>query len=737
MGLLALCGTMLWVLRDLSPNSAIANEKAILLEAADGKSLGHVGPLKTSNATRAEFPAHLVGAVLSIEDRRFYNHWGVDLIGIARATARNYATGKILEGGSTITQQLAKLRLVGNERTFARKLREAFAAVWLETRFDKDAILTSYLNSVYMGAGAQGMPAAAELYFNKRPSQLTLSEAALLAGMVKAPSRFNPLRNLGEARARAAYVLRAMVENKQIDKTAAEAALARPAVLHPPAIAAQTASWFSDWVAQEARDVTGNFAGRLRVRTTLHPQMQDIAEQVVNGALDENARFKVSQAALVAMRPDGAVLAMVGGRNYKQSQFNRAVQAQRQPGSAFKTFVYLAALRKGWTASDEVDASPIEINDWQPKNFDDREFGSVTFGEAFARSINTAAVRLAVDVGLDQVIDAARDLGIDAPLPKVPSLALGSADVTLLNLTAAYAGILAGRVPIHPWGVASFASEDSPRLVSIGAPNGRQKPLGAVRDPLIQLLRRPVEEGTARAAARDGLAAGKTGTTQDHRDAWFIGFTENLVVGVWVGNDDRSPMDGITGGSIPATIWKSFITWAAPYAFAPQTANASEGIGASSDPANAVVPNDTARCDYRACSAKYQSFTAADCSYQPYGGGARQRCVNDEHVAAAIEAPTSRPTTMKNRSADCDVSACSATFASFRASDCSYQPHDGGPRKNCEKSDDSDARDNRDKPHSEVGLADGRSDVRQGNVGKQDGGATSGYRSLRQRLLEF
>jgi len=416
---------MLWVLRDLPLNSTIAQEKAILLETADGKPLGQVGPLQTSNSTRNEFPAHLVGAVLSIEDRRFYEHWGVDLIGIARAASRNYASGKILEGGSTITQQLAKLRLVGNQRTFARKLREAFAAVWLETRFDKDAILTSYLNSVYMGAGAQGMPAAAELYFNKRPSQLTLSEAALLAGMVKAPSRFNPLQNLGAARARAAVVLRAMVDNKQIDATAAEDALAHPAVLHPPAVAAESASWFSDWVAQEARDVTGNFAGRLRVRTTLNPQMQDIAEQVVNGALRENARHKVSQAALVAMRPDGAVLAMVGGRDYKQSQFNRAVQAQRQPGSAFKTFVFLAALRNGWTPNDEVDASPMVIGDWQPKNFDDRGFGRVTLAEAFARSINTAAVRLAVDVGLDQVIAAARDLGIDAPLPKVPSLAFG------------------------------------------------------------------------------------------------------------------------------------------------------------------------------------------------------------------------------------------------------------------------------------------------------------------------
>ena len=355
--------------------------------------------------------------------------------------------------------------------------------------------------------------------------------------MIKAPSRYNPLHNLAAAQVRAALVLHAMADDGQIDKPTAEAAIAHPAILHPPAIDTDAGTWFSDWVAQEAQDVTGAFPGTLRVRTTLDPRMQAAAEQVVGDALRDAASRHVSQAALVAMRADGAVVAMVGGRSYKASQFNRAVQAQRQPGSAFKLFVYMAALRSGLHPEDPIDASPISIGAWEPKNFGGRTYGTVPLADAFAHSINTASVRLATKVGLDQVIGAARDLGITSPLAKFPSLALGSSDVSLLQLTGAYAGVLAGRTPIQPWGVAAFASEEKPRLVSIGAPTAAQKPLGPARGDLIDLLRLPVEEGTAQKAALGGFAAGKTGTTQDSRDAWFIGFTGSLVAGVWVGNE--------------------------------------------------------------------------------------------------------------------------------------------------------------------------------------------------------
>jgi 1A family penicillin-binding protein len=672
---LTFCGSMLWVLRDLSLDGvSTARERAILLESADGKPLGRVGPLKVSNAPRKDFPKHLVDAVLSIEDRRFYGHWGVDLFGIARALRRNYASGATLQGGSTITQQLVKLRIVGSERSLTRKIREAFAAMWLEMRLDKNQILTRYLNSVYMGAGAQGIPAAAELYFNKRPRDLTIPEAAMLAGMIKAPSRFNPLQNLAGAHKRAAVVVQAMVENGKLTEEAARSARAHPAALNTPAIASESGTWFSDWVAGEAQDVTGGHVGTMRVRTTLDPNLQNAAEQTVADGLRVGADQEVSEAALVAMRPDGAVLAMVGGRNYKQSQFNRAVQARRQPGSAFKLFVYLAALRSGLDLNNTIDASPIKIGPWNPQNYDGRSYGRVTLADAFAHSLNTAAVRLATDVGLEKVIAAARELGIEGSLPDVPSLALGVADVSLLNITSAYAAVRAGHAPIRPWGVASFASEEKPRLVSIGAPSSNQKSLGKANDKLIELLRLPIERGTATAAAIDGFAAGKTGTTEDHRDAWFIGFTDKLVVGVWVGNDDRSPMKGVTGGSLPAHIWKSFIERASHPPTAQETASVSDVE------AVATGANDSA-CDYRACAAKYQSFNGADCTYQPYGGGPRSLC--EEGSSGTARSASLR---LVESQKQCDVEACAAAYSSFNSTDCTYQPLDGGDRRLCQKS---------------------------------------------------
>jgi penicillin-binding protein 1A len=587
-GLLAMAATILSVLRDLPPDRSMVETRgrAIALEAADGQPLGRIGPLKIADASREEFPRLLVMAVLSIEDRRFYDHWGVDLQGIVRAAWHNFDAGTIVEGGSTITQQLVKMRLSDHERTYGRKLRQAFLALWLEMHLSKDEILTRYLNGIYMRAGAQGVPAAARLYFDKRPSELTLPEAALFAGLIKAPSRFNPLLNPELAIERAALVLDAMVDNRVIDRATANDAKAHPAVPRPSGLASSAGTWFSDWVASEAMDVTGAFAGSMRVRTTLVPDLQHIGEQVIADALSKNAYHNVAQAALVAMRPDGAVVAMVGGRDYKESPFNRAVQAKRQPGSAFKLFVYMAALRDGLTLEDPIDAGPLRVGDWQPENYGGRQYATVSLGDAFARSINTAAVRLSQQVGLDHVIAAARDLGITSPLPKVPSLALGSSEVSLLNLTTAYAAVLAGRAPVRAWGVTSFASPTQPRLMSVGPVTGAQQPLGHLQATLTRLLQLPIEHGTAREAKLAGFAAGKTGTTQDDRDAWFIGFNNSLVVGIWVGNDDRSPMRDVTGGSLPAVMWKDFMTKAAGV-------RGLEGIAASSEHANAPTPAQT------------------------------------------------------------------------------------------------------------------------------------------------
>jgi len=719
-GALALSGAMLWAIYDmpLERPSDVA-KPALLLEAADGDALGRVGSLKLADAARGDFPDRLVQAVLSIEDRRFYSHFGIDPVGIGRALRRNAEAGEIVEGGSTITQQLVKMRIVGNDRTLARKLREALTAIWLDQRVGKEEILTRYLNTVYLGAGAHGMPAAARLYFDKRLDELNVAEAAMLAGLIKAPSQFNPLRDLEGARDRAALVIDAMSENGAIDPQTAADAKTRPATLHPTMEAAQAGSWYADWVAREAAGVTGSFTRSVRVRTTLDPRLQRLAEGVINGSLTrEGARAGASQAALVALRPDGAVLAMVGGRDYRDSQFNRAVEANRHPGSAFKLFVYLAALRKGLGPNDTINAGPIEINGWEPENFGGRQYGRVTLADAFARSINTAAVRLAMDVGLDEVIRAARDLGIDARLPKNPSLALGAVEVSLLDLTGAFASVRAGRTRVEPWGITAFGAEGQERLQTMGPPMvGSQQSLGRYQQPMIDLLRLVLERGTGRAAALNGFAAGKTGTSQNHRDAWFIGFNESLIVGVWVGNDDGTPMKRVVGGTLPASIWKRFMTEAAGLvaqgdarvanttdgraaqaASQPQTsqsqASQSQGSQGSlaSQPAQASSNEpQQAQCDYRACASR-RSFRPSDCTYQPYSGP-RRSCEMRARSATPLE-EVSRPPSpgeppqspaQARAQGQCNMDICSRFYSSFNASDCTYQPYGGGSRRVCDR----------------------------------------------------
>ena len=317
-----------------------------------------------------EFPDALVDAVISIEDRRFYSHWGLDFRGIMRALARNVSAGEVVEGGSTINQQLVKILHLERDRTLKRKIREAAIAVWLDMRLGKDEILTRYLNNIYLGAGATGVPAAARIYFDKNPADLTLAESALLAGLIKAPSQLNPLKDLDAARSRAAVVLDAMVAAGRLEADAANAAKENPATLAPSRIDAHTGTWFADWVAKEAAEITGSFRGTMRVRTTLIPELQAAAEAAVSTALaDAGEAHGASQAALVALRPDGAVLAMVGGKNYQDSEFNRAVDAMRQPGSAFKLFVYYAALRNGLSPRDRIEDAPLEIEGWEPQNF--------------------------------------------------------------------------------------------------------------------------------------------------------------------------------------------------------------------------------------------------------------------------------------------------------------------------------------------------------------------------------
>ncbi len=608
---------LVWALKDV-PWSEIRDgtlKPIVVLETADGAPLVRQGPYQGPYTQYDQFPSHLIDAVLSIEDRRFMDHFGVDPRGIGRAFLRNLEAGSVVEGGSTITQQLIKLQYLDSDRTIKRKIQEVVIAVWLEWKLGKREILTRYLNSVYLGAGATGMPAAARIYFNKDIDALNLPESAMLAGLLRAPSQWNPIDNFEGARQRSMVVLDAMATNEKITAPEAAEAKASFAKLHPTTPTPRSGSWFADWISPQASEIAGSSPGSTSVRTTMVPQLQQIAERVVKGALDgEGKAVGASQAALVAMTPDGAVVAMVGGRDYKASQFNRAVAAMRQPGSTFKLFVYYAALKAGFTLSDQVLDAPIDIDGWSPENSGGNYRGWVTLAEAFARSLNAASVALAEEVGLDNVIAAARELGIDAPLANTPSLALGTSEVNLLNLTSAYASVQLGRAPVKPWGIIDFQAAGQPKTFRVGSQSKPNVDLSPYQSDLLGLLQLVVERGTGRGADPGTFAAGKTGTSQNNRDAWFVGFTEALVVGVWVGNDDDAPMKGVTGGALPAHIWRDFMRQATaepPLNGVRSTEAASDGQGAPQS------------CNITACSRSYRSFRPSDCTYQPYSGGRR------------------------------------------------------------------------------------------------------------------
>lgn len=626
--------------------SEITSPRVIVLTSADGHALRHAGELRLAPITAKDAPPGLVDAVLSIEDRRFYQRGAVDFLSMFRALRQNLDAGKIVAGGSTITQQLVKTNFLGRQRTYQRKLREAAISIWLERHLTKDQILTAYLNSVYLGSGATGFPAAAKLYFNKSVADLSLPEAAMLAGMINAPEQNDPLHDLDAARKRAATVLDAMVVNGKLTEDQALVAKLHPATPNPASITPAPSGWFADWVYEKALSATPAHAGTVQIRTTLDPRLQQKAVEIVRSILAQyGAEKHASEAALVAMRPDGAVLAMVGGRDYAKSSYNRAVQAKRQPGSAFKLFDYYAALRQGYTPENEILDAPIDVHGWHPANYGHRHHGVVTLADAFAQSLNDATVRLSQQVGIDQVIAAARDLGLRARLGKNPSLALGTSEVTLLDLTSAYAAVRAGKAPVTPWGISGIKIQGQQNYVSAGGGEGSQHSLGQYQAALIRLMQGVVDHGTGRAAKLQGFAAGKTGTTQDYRDAWFVGFDDSLVAGVWVGNDDHRPMKGVAGGTLPAMIWKAFMEQAgsmearAPTASAPTTV----GLAPATNPHEPASPNEAqvsqgqnsapppqeaqnAQCNIPACEAFYHSFRASDCTYQPYSGGPRQYC---------------------------------------------------------------------------------------------------------------
>ncbi|MBB5711398.1 transglycosylase domain-containing protein [Sphingomonas xinjiangensis] len=523
---------------------------SITLLASDGTPIARRGGVIGDPVDVTKLPEHVRDAFVAIEDRRFYSHWGVDPRGILRAAWHNTTSSGRSQGASTITQQLAKNAFLTLDRTATRKFQEVLIAFWLEAWLTKDEILSRYLSNVYFGDNAYGLRAASQHYFSVEPERMTVSQATMLAGLVKAPSRLAPTDNLAGARERQKLVVGAMVDAGLL--TQAEGRRVRPAVLRvSKSKELPNGTYFADWVLPQARDRAGGVATEQEVRTTLDAKLQQTAERVV-----KSAGLRGTQVAMVAMKPDGRVVAMVGGRNYGQSPFNRATQARRQPGSTFKLFVYLAALRSGMTPDTMVDDTPVTIGDWKPANSDGRYAGPITLRQAFAKSSNVVAARLTNELGVRAVTRAARDLGISTPIGNDASIGLGTSGVSLLELTAAYAAIANGSYPVRPSGLDQVEEADDWLAKRLG---GASRIPGGELEDLRSLLATVVEGGTGRSAALPIPAFGKTGTTQDARDALFVGWAGDLVVGVWIGNDDNSPIPGASGGGLPARIWRDFM----------------------------------------------------------------------------------------------------------------------------------------------------------------------------------
>jgi penicillin-binding protein 1A len=543
--------TLVWLVFTAPLSRALEplQDPALLLVSDDGHAIARRGAIKEAPVDVARLNPLTPAAFVAIEDRRFYRHWGIDPRGIARAFVADLRGGGVREGGSTITQQLAKTNFLSGDRTVKRKAQEVIIAFWLEAWLTKQQILSRYLSSVYFGDGVYGLRAAAHHYFNRNPEDLSLAQSAMLAGMVQAPSRLAPTHNLAAAQKRSELVLHAMADTGVISESRAQSVRPARPVIRTSNV--PTGSYFADWVAPYAQQAQPPDFGEVKVRTTLDWTLQRIAERAVSRAPAG------AQAALVAMRPDGRVVAMVGGKSYSSSPFNRVTQARRQPGSAFKLFVYLAAFRAGWTPDSIIEDKPITINGWSPENHDRVFRGKITLREAFARSSNAATVRLEQEVGRNKVIRAARDLGLSTPLPDDPSLALGTAGVSLLELTSAYAAVADGDYPVAARGLPAAAAPEG-----ISAFFHSRSSLDARRDraPMLDLLYAAANNGTGRRAALSVPTFGKTGTTQENRDALFIGFAGDLVVGVWVGRDDNKSLGRVSGGTVPAEIWRSFMS---------------------------------------------------------------------------------------------------------------------------------------------------------------------------------
>ena len=596
-------GLITWVGAHLPPIQSLEIPKrqpSIQIVDMQGRALARRGDLAGAPLPLREMPSYVPKAFIAIEDRRFHEHYGVDPFGIGRAFVANVLHRSVAQGGSTITQQLAKNLFLTQERTINRKLQEALLALWLERKFSKTQILEMYLNRVYFGAGAYGIEQASQRYFGKSARTITLAEAAMLAGVVKSPSRLAPTRNFNGAERRAKSVLAAMADLNFINRTTERMALARP-----PRIVAQVSNgavnYVADWVMDALNDAIGHVDEDIVIQTTIDANLQTVAEKALEDELAQKGdKNGVGQGAVIAMTPDGAVRAMVGGRNYADSQFNRAVAAKRQPGSAFKAFVYLTALEHGLTPDTVREDKPINVKGWQPENYNHEYFGPVTLSRALAQSLNTVSVRLTLELTPMAVVRTAYRLGIGSKLEPNASIALGTSEVSMLELVGAYASFANGGYALMPRVIDKIIAGNGEVIYARSAPQ-----LGRIVEAryvamMNAMMAETLTIGTAQRATLPGWpAAGKTGTSQDFRDAWFIGYTAHLVTGVWLGNDDGTSTKHVTGGSLPVEIWSRVMRSAhqgVPVASLPGTAGGNlfsgffGGGGSRPTPPAAVQP---------------------------------------------------------------------------------------------------------------------------------------------------
>jgi penicillin-binding protein 1A len=523
--------------------------------AADGAPLRVGGESRGAPVRLAELPAYTPAAVLAVEDRNFYHHIGVNPLSVARAIIVNAAEGEVRQGGSTLTQQLAKNLFLSSEQTLKRKVQELMLALWLERRFTKDEILTLYLNRVYFGAGAYGVDAASWRYFGKSAAELTLAESALLAGLLKAPSQLAPDRNPEDAGARARLVVDQMLDAGFITRDAADKAYRTPIRLATSRFG--SAPWFIDYAAREARAHARSVDADLIVRTSFDAAMQEALETGVAAGAALAGLDPAMEVAAVIMEKDGAVRALVGGRDFATSQFNRAVDARRQPGSAFKPFVFLAAVEAGVSPDDLIEDSPIAIGRWTPSNYKDRYYGETSVRFALAHSLNAATIRLQESVGRNAVRRVARRMGIDTDLSEGPALALGVDAMSPLELAGAYAPFANGGHRVEPRAILRIDLGEGGGVWRSDGGLGERAASPAAIAALNEMLSDVVTGGTGKAARLSRVAAyGKSGTTQESRDAWFAGHAGGLVCVVWIGRDDNQPMGDMTGGAAPALIWR-------------------------------------------------------------------------------------------------------------------------------------------------------------------------------------